>query len=136
VVDGDNLEMVTSRAIYADCSIGEIRVEKGKEFMELRFPGGEQFLKLGEAYGDVDALAVQRQMIRRTIKEHLDKELRLRPQGIKVLSLFFIDEVAKYRSYDSDGNSVKGDYARIFEEEYRRAAKLPDYNYALQRCVF
>ena len=127
VVDGDNLEMVTSRAIYADCSIGEIRVEKGKEFMELRFPGGEQFLKPGEAYGDVDALAVQRQMIRRTIKEHLDKELRLRPQGIKVLSLFFIDEVAKYRSYDSDGNSVKGDYARIFEEEYRRAAKLPDY---------
>jgi type III restriction enzyme len=127
VVDGDNLEMVTGRAIYADCSIGEIRVEKGKEFMELRFPGGEQFLKPGEAYGDVDALAVQRQMIRRTIKEHLDKELRLRPQGIKVLSLFFIDEVAKYRSYDSDGNSVKGDYARIFEEEYRRAAKLPDY---------
>ncbi len=90
VVDGDNLEMVTSRAIYADCSIGEIRVEKGKEFMELRFPGGEQFLKPGEAYGDVDALAVQRQMIRHTIKEHLDKELRLRPQGIKVLSLFFI----------------------------------------------
>ena len=95
--------------------------------MELRFPGGEQFLKPREAYGDVDALAVQRQMIRRTIREHLDKELRLRPQGIKVLSLFFIDEVAKYRSYDTDGNSVKGDYARIFEEEYRRAAKLPDY---------
>jgi restriction endonuclease len=78
-------------------------------------------MKPGEAYGDVDAFAVQRQMIRRTIKEHLDKELRPRPQGIKVLSLFFIDEVAKYRSYDSDGNSVKGDYARIFEEEYRRA---------------
>jgi type III restriction enzyme len=127
VVDGDNLEMVTSQAIYADCSIGEIRVEKGKEFMELRFPGGEQFLKPGEAYGDVDALAVQRQMIRRTIREHLDKELRLRPQGIKVLSLFFIDEVAKYRSYDAEGNSVKGGYARIFEEEYARAAKLPDY---------
>jgi type III restriction enzyme len=127
VQDGDNLEMVTGRAIYVNCSIGEIRVEKGNEFMELRVPGGEQFLKPGEAYGDVDGLAVQRQMIRRTIREHLDKELRLRPQGIKVLSLFFIEEVAKYRSYDAEGNAVKGDYAHIFEEEYRRAAKLPDY---------
>ena len=64
----------------------------------------------------------------RTIREHLDKEKRLRPQGIKVLSLFFIDEVAKYRQYDKDGNSIKGDYARIFEEEYQRAARSPDYN--------
>ncbi len=127
VQDGDNLEMLTGRAVYANCSIGEIRVEKGNEYMELRVPGSEQFLKPGQAYGDVDALAVQRQMIRRTIREHLDKELRLRPQGIKVLSLFFIEEVAKYRSYDADGHAVKGDYARIFEEEYSRAAKLPDY---------
>jgi type III restriction enzyme len=44
-----------------------------------------------------------------------------------VLSLFFIDAVDKYRQYDADGNPVKGDYARIFEEEYRRAAKLPAY---------
>jgi type III restriction enzyme len=71
-------------------------------------------------------------MIRRTIREHFDKEKRLRPQGIKVLSLFFIDEVSKYRSYDSDGNPVKGDYARIFEEEYRRAATLPDYHTLFQ----
>jgi type III restriction enzyme len=95
--------------------------------MELRVPGGEQYLRPGQAYGDVDALAVQREMIRRTIKEHLDKEKRLRPQGIKVLSLFFIDEVAKYRQYDADGNPVKGEYARIFEEEYRRLANHPDY---------
>ncbi len=72
------------------------------------------------------------QMIRRTIKEHLDKEKRLRPQGIKVLSLFFIDAVEKYRKYDADGNPVKGDYARIFEEEYRRLAKHPDYQTPLQ----
>ena len=62
-------------------------------------------------------------MIRRTIREHLDKEKRLRPQGIKVLSLFFIDAVDKYRQYDADGKPVKGDYARIFEEEYRRAGE-------------
>jgi type III restriction enzyme len=128
VQDGDNLEQTTQRSIYADCRIGEIRVEKGNEFMELRVPGGEQFLKLGQAWGDVDALAVQREMIRRTIREHLDKEKRLRPQGIKVLSLFFIDAVDRYRQYDPQGNAVKGDYARIFEEEYRRAARLPEYN--------
>jgi type III restriction enzyme len=128
VQDGDNLEQTTRRAIYADCRIGEIRAEKGNEYMELRVPGGEQFLMSGQAWGDVDALAVQREMIRRTIREHLDKEKRLRPQGIKVLSLFFIDVVERYRKYDTDGNAVKGDYARIFEEEYRRAAKLPEYN--------
>ena len=128
VQDGDNLEQTTRRAVYADCRIGEIRVQKGNEYMELRVPGGEEFLKPGQAWGDVDALAVQREMIRRTIREHLDKEKRLRPQGIKVLSLFFIDEVAKYRSYDADGHPMKGDYARIFEEEYLRAAKLPEYN--------
>jgi type III restriction enzyme len=128
VQDGDNLEQTTGRAIYADCRIGEIRVEKGNEYLELRVPGGEQFLKLGQAWGEVDALAVQREMIRRTIREHLDKEKRLRPQGIKVLSLFFIDAVDKYRQYDADGNALKGAYARIFEEEYRRAAGLPEYN--------
>ena len=127
VHDGDDLEQTTGRALYADCRIGEIRVAKGDEYLELRVPGGEQYLKLGQAWGDVDELVVQREMIRRTIREHLDKEKRLRPQGIKVLSLFFIDEVAKYRSYDADGNPVKGDYARIFEEEYCRAAKNPDY---------
>ncbi|MBK6972963.1 MAG: DEAD/DEAH box helicase family protein [Sterolibacteriaceae bacterium] len=132
VQDGDNLEQTTGRALYADCRIGEIRVAKGDEYVELRVPGGEQYLKPGQAWGDVDALAVQREMIRRTIREHLDKEKRLRPQGIKVLSLFFIDEVAKYRSYDADGNAVKGDYARIFEEECRRAANLPDYRTLFQ----
>jgi type III restriction enzyme len=127
VQDGDNLEQTTGRAMYADCRIGEIRVQQGNEFMELRVPGGEHYLKPGQAWGDVDALAVQREMIRRTIKEHLDKEKRLRPQGIKVLSLFFIDAVDKYRQYDVEKNKVKGEYARIFEEEYRRLAKHPDY---------
>ena len=128
VSDGDDLEQTSKkRAIYADFRIGEINTAKGEEFLELRYPGGEMYLAVGQAHGDVDALAVQREMIRRTIKEHLDKEKRLRPQGIKVLSLFFIDAVDRYRQYDADGNGVKGDYARIFEEEYRRAAKLPAY---------
>ena len=124
----DNLEEVTKREIYRDHIIGQdIRDAKDDKFMELRYPGGEEYLRPGQVYGDMDALAVQRQMIHRTIKEHLDKEKRLRPQGIKVLSLFFIDAVEKYRQYDDAGNPVKGDYARIFEEEYRRLAKHPDY---------
>ncbi|MFA6488598.1 MAG: DEAD/DEAH box helicase family protein, partial [Sideroxydans sp.] len=127
VEDGDDLEQTTNRAMYADYRIGEIKAGKGEAFVELRYPGGEKYLSIGEAHGDVEPLAMQREMIRRTIKEHLDKEKRLRPQGIKVLSLFFIDAVDKYRQYDADGNIVKGDYARIFEEEYRRIAKQPGY---------
>jgi len=128
VQDGDMLNMLTGRELYADCRIGEIRAARGSEHMELRVPGGEHFLRPGEAYGDVDLLAVRREMIRRTIKEHLDKEKRLRPQGIKVLSLFFVDTVDKYRRYNNDGNAVKGPYALMFEEEYRRLANHPDYN--------
>ena len=126
VQDGDDLEQITGRAVYRDCHIGEIRVEKSNEFVELRVPGGEHFLRLDEVYGDVDHLAVQRQMIRRTIHEHFDKEKRLRPQGIKVLSLFFIDAVDRYRQHD-EGNPVKGEYAQIFEEKYRRLANHPDF---------
>ena len=127
VQDGDDLERVTKRAVYKGCRIGEIRAARGDEFMELHVPGDQEFLRLGQASGDADALAVQQQMIRQTIREHLDKEKRLGPQGIKVLSLFFIDEVAKYRTYDKDGRAEKGPYARIFEEEYRRLAQHPDY---------
>ena len=128
VQDGDNLEMVTGREIYRDHLIGEIRAAKGDEFIELRYPGGEAYLKEGEAVGDVDPDGITRLMIRRTIKEHLDKELRLAPQGIKVLSLFFIDSVANYRSYDAGGNEVKGKFQLIFEEEYRRLAGHPDFS--------
>ena len=127
VHDGDDLERAAGRAVYRDCRVGEIRAEKGNEFVELRAPGGERYLRLGEAWGDVDAGAVERQMIRRTIREHLDKEKRLRPRGIKVLSLFFIDAVNRYRRYDEAGNPVKGEYALMFEEEYRRLGNHPDY---------
>ena len=128
VMDGDDLEQTTGRIVYRDCRIGTIRAEKGKEFVELRVPGGEHYLRRGESYGDVDAGVVEREMIRRTIREHLDKEKRLRPQGIKVLTLFFIDTVSRYRRYDPDGQPVKGEYAVMFEEEYRRLANHPNYH--------
>ncbi|WP_234050553.1 MULTISPECIES: type III restriction-modification system endonuclease [unclassified Xanthobacter] len=127
VQDGDDLEELTKRAIYADCRIGEIRAGRDNQLLEVKLPGSEEFLQPGQAVGDVDADALKRLMIRRTIHEHLEKEKRLAPLGIKVLSLFFIDAVEHYRSYDAGGNPVKGKYARIFEEEYRRAAKLLDF---------
>lgn len=75
-------------------------------------------LKAGEATGDVNELSLRRLQIREAIRAHFEKESVLFHQGIKVLSLFFIDEVAKYRQYDENGE-VPGDYAKIFEEEYR-----------------
>jgi type III restriction enzyme len=83
----------------------------------LSFINGVE-LFVGEATGDVNEAALRRIQIREAIKAHFDKELALYQQGIKVLTLFFIDEVAKYRDYSADDE--KGDYARIFEEEYNQ----------------
>jgi type III restriction enzyme len=73
-------------------------------------------LRAGEATGDVSERDIRRIQIREAIKAHLDKEKQLFAQGIKVLSLFFIDEVAKYRDYAQPDEN--GEYARVFEEEY------------------
>jgi type III restriction enzyme len=126
VQDGDPLDEVTGRDIYAGCRIGEIYAKKGAELLEVKTPQGETFLKLGEAVNDVNEDSFDRLMIRQTIKEHLAKERRLTPLGIKVLSLFFIPRVDLYRQYDSAGKQVKGVYATMFEEEYRREAKKPE----------
>lgn len=75
-------------------------------------------IEVGEAVGDVDEKTFRRIQIRETIQSHLQKEKKLFRKGIKVLTLFFIDSVDKYRQYDGDGNEVLGEYARIFEEEY------------------
>jgi type III restriction enzyme len=73
-------------------------------------------IECGEAVGDVNETSLRRIQIREAIKAHFEKERRLFGQGIKVLSLFFIDEVAKYRDYGQPDE--KGEYARLFEEEY------------------
>jgi type III restriction enzyme len=74
-------------------------------------------LGAGEATGDVNEAALRRIQIREAIKAHFETEQALFSKGIKVLSLFFIDEVAKYRSYDEAGEQA-GEYAQMFEEEY------------------
>ncbi|MBW3762728.1 DEAD/DEAH box helicase family protein [Aeromonas veronii] len=81
----------------------------------LSFTNGVE-MEVGDAMGDVDERTLRRIQIREAIKAHFDKEMVLFSQGVKVLTLFFIDEVAKYRDYSA--SDEKGEYARIFEEEY------------------
>ena len=85
----------------------------------VTFINGE-VLELGIAAGDVSENDIRRIQIRETIKSHFEKEEELFNRGIKVLSLFFIDEVAKYRQYNEDGEEINGLYGKIFEEEYTR----------------
>lgn len=75
-------------------------------------------LYAGEMTGRADEEQIRRIQIRETILSHIERERSLFKKGIKVLSLFFIDEVAHYRQYDADGSPVSGIFARMFEEEY------------------
>ena len=85
---------------------------------QVKFGNGMSLL-LKEVVGNVTADHKARIQIRETIKAHFRKESALFHRGIKCLSLFFIDEVAKYRQYDDEGNAVLGRYGEIFEQEYR-----------------
>lgn len=129
VEDGDDLEQETGRAIYENHRVGKITCSKSKQSVVISLPGGEFTLFPGDGLGGVNPDELKRLMIRRTIKEHLDKEILYAEQkrGIKVLSLFFIDSVKYYRNYDEDGNEIKGKYFLIFEEEYKKLVKLPKY---------
>ena len=83
----------------------------------VTFLNGEVIHK-GDVIGDISDADMRRVQIRETIISHLQKEAELYSQGIKTLSLFFIDEVAKYRQYDEEGNEALGEYGKVFEEEY------------------
>jgi type III restriction enzyme len=80
-------------------------------------------LHAGDVIGQVSEEQIRRIQIRETILSHIEKEKELFYKGIKVLSLFFIDEVAKYRVYDNSGKALLGSYAQIFEEEYNDIIK-------------
>ena len=117
---------------YKNVSIQEIDGHKNVVVV-----GGQQMVP-GEILNDRDELAFRRIQIRECIKSHLEKEKSLYTQGIKVLSLFFIDSVEKYRVYDEDNEAQLGEYGKIFEEEYKdQVASLelhtPEYNSYLQR---
>ncbi len=86
----------------------------------IEFINGKK-LFLGEVLGNVDEAQIRRIQIHETILSHLERERQLFHKGIKVLSLFFIDEVEKYKKYDENGTALNGIYADIFEEEYKAA---------------
>ena len=111
---GDSLFDASHLQAYKDFVITDINPLTNM----IYFMNGDSLHK-GEVMGDVSEKQLQRIQVRETIKSHFEKEEMLFKQGIKTLSLFFIDEVANYKSYDEQGEVVKGDLWKIFEEEYR-----------------
>jgi type III restriction enzyme len=115
ISQGDNLfELSNELDEYRGFVVSDIIVNS----QTISFTNGQQ-LSVGEAIGDVDESSLRRLQIIETIKAHFEKEKILFYKGIKVLSLFFIDTVSKYRCYDEQGENA-GEYAKIFEEEYNR----------------
>jgi len=110
---GDKLKSASGLAQYDGFDITDINPYTDS----ITFLNGIT-LRKGEVYGDSNELAMQRVQIRETIASHFEKERELFARGIKTLSLFFIDEVAKYKSYGEDGEVDKGIFWKIFEEEY------------------
>ena len=110
---GDKLQASSGLAQYEGFDISEINPYTDT----VTFLNGIT-LRKGEVFGDSNELAMQRVQIRETIVSHFEKERDLFARGIKTLSLFFIDEVAKYKRYGEDGEIIKGDFWKIFEEEY------------------
>lgn len=111
---GDDLYYVSQEMEqYKGYTISEIDPLSGT----VTFTNGE-VIKSGDVIGDVSESDMRRIQIRETILSHFEKEEKLFNKGIKCLSLFFIDEVAKYRQYDDNGDELLGEYGVIFEQEY------------------
>ncbi|WP_273789101.1 DEAD/DEAH box helicase family protein [Bartonella sp. ML70XJBT] len=128
VRQGDDLYRVTGgRELYRGYIVSGINCMAGDEAVEF---SDTEIVKFGHPLGDVNTIELRRAQIYRTIETHLDKELRLVPLGIKVLSLFFIDEVAKYRSNDEEPAL----YECMFEECYEEL--LAKEKYAPLRTKF
>lgn len=123
IKQGDNLfDLSGQLQQYKGYVVSDIDA-RYEQYDKVFFTNGEE-IQVGQAVGDVDESHIIRIQIRETIRSHFEKEKELHKIGIKVLSLFFIDEVAKYKYYE-DGQALKGEYAKIFEEEYNKA--LADY---------
>ena len=111
---GDDLYFVSRKMEqYKGYIVSEIDPLHGT----VTFTNGE-IIKTGDIVGDISEKDMRRIQIRETIISHFEKEEKLFNMGIKCLSLFFIDEVAKYRQYDQDGNEILGEYGQMFEQEY------------------
>lgn len=117
VHEGDNLfKLSNGLSEYSDNFV--VAQINGFE-NSIRFLNGVK-LQTGEVNGSVGEKHLRRIQIRETVRSHIKKEKELFQKNIKVLSLFFIDEVAKYRVYDENKTLIKGEYEEIFEEEYAK----------------
>lgn len=121
VSGGEDLLTLTGRESYRDYIVDRIDLEN----QSIEFSNGKILFK-GQKDESLHDEIVKYQ-IQRTIINHLDKEKKLAPLGIKVLSLFFIDKVANYRLYNPDGTSTKGKFAQWFEEIYAETIQKPKY---------
>lgn len=120
---GDDLyKLSNEREIYADGYIIE-EIDATNNCISL---SNGNILYKGDSQGGLND-EVMKFQIRKTIEEHLKKEKRLNKLGIKVLSLFFIDKVANYRSYDESGNTIQGKFAEWFEEIYKEYISKPSF---------
>lgn len=120
---GDDLyNLSNNREIYRNGFIVE-GIDASNGFVSF---SNNEVLCQGQQQGGLND-EIMKFQIRRTIEEHLNKELKLNKQGIKVLSLFFIDRVANYRSYDAQGMPVEGKFAVWFEEIYNELIAKPIY---------
>ena len=127
IKQGDDIyEKSGGRDVYEGYIVQDICCAVGNESVD--FTSKSDILRIGQPLGTIHADEMKRQQIRATIEEHLNKELELNPKGIKVLSLFFIDRVANYRTYDAAGNPQKGKYAQWFEEVYCDIIRRPKYH--------
>lgn len=126
---GNSLKYNANNDTYESYTVKDISVNEDKEFVE--FTNGQK-VYLNQIINDINQEEIKKDQIEETIREHLNKELKLAEKNIKVLSLFFIDEVKNYREYGDDGPQ-KGKYAIWFEKIYKKVIqediyqKLPDY---------
>jgi type III restriction enzyme len=121
---GDDLyKLSNNREIYANGYIIE-EIDAANQCISL---SNGNLLYKGDSQGGLTD-EVMKFQIRKTIEEHLKKEIRLNKLGIKVLSLFFIDKVSNYRQYDAQGNPIKGKFAEWFEEIYTEYISKPTFS--------
>ncbi len=120
---GDDLHAVSGgRDMYED---GFLLTHISAQAGSIEFSNGLT-IYVGESQGGLTD-EVMKYQIERTVEAHFHKLKTLRPLGIKVLSLFFIDKVANYREYDTEGKPQKGKFALWFEEAFTKTAKKKDY---------
>ena len=121
--DDLSVPRISNNSIYEDYIVEDVVVREGDE--HILFTNGQK-IHLGQSINDINQEGVRKAQIEETIREHLNKELKFAKKNIKVLSLFFIDEVANYRYYDEDGPQ-KGKYAVWFEKAYNKVIAEDKY---------